>query len=54
MSMAVFEDTLISGGDDSLVRVWDTNNWSYGQILRAHKDEVWSIRINSDGTMITG
>ena len=28
MSLEVFEDKLFSGGDDSIVRIWNTNNWS--------------------------
>lgn len=37
MSLDVFEDTLISGCDDSVIRVWNTNSWTCEKLLRAHK-----------------
>jgi WD40 repeat protein len=37
MSLEVSGDKLISGGDDSVVRVWNTNNWTCEQLLRAHQ-----------------
>ena len=27
MSLEVYEEKLFSGGDDSIVRIWNTNNW---------------------------
>lgn len=37
MSLEVTGDKLISGGDDSVIRIWNTNNWTCEQILRAHQ-----------------
>lgn len=54
MSLEVCGEKLISGGDDSLIRIWNTNNWTCEQILRAHEDEVWSLRITADNLLISG
>ena len=37
MSLEVTGEKLISGGDDSMIRIWNTNNWTCEQILRAHQ-----------------
>lgn len=37
MSLEVYEDKLISGGDDSVVRIWNTNNWTCERMLCAHQ-----------------
>ena len=34
MSLEVVDDKLISGGDDSVIRVWNTNSWSCERIIR--------------------
>jgi WD40 repeat protein len=44
LSLEVFEDKLISGGDDAVVRVWNTNTWSCERTFRAHSDEVWTLK----------
>jgi len=54
MSLEVWEDKLFSGGDDSVVRVWNTTNWTCEQLLRAHEDEVWSLRVTTEGCLVTG
>lgn len=43
--LEAFDDKLISGCDDSTVRIWNTNTWICEQILRGHQDEVWSIKL---------
>lgn len=42
--MHVCEDKLISGGDDSIIRIWDTNSWRCERLLRGHENEIWAIR----------
>jgi WD40 repeat protein len=55
LSLEVFEESLISGGDDSVIRIWNTNTWICEWLLRAHQDEVWSIRmLRSDACLVTG
>eukprot|EP01038_Epipyxis_sp_PR26KG_P015624 gene15624-21117_t len=54
MSMEVCDDKLISGGDDFVIRIWNTNNWTCERVLIAHQDEVWTIKMNCDGSLVTG
>lgn len=54
MSLEVCGEKLISGGDDCVIRVWNTNNWTCEQILKAHQGEVWSLTVNVEGLLISG
>ena len=44
MSLEVCGEKLISGGDDSVIRIWNTNNWTCEQILRAHQVKSFAVR----------
>eukprot|EP01035_Chromulina_nebulosa_P019810 gene19810-25754_t len=54
LSLEVWNHYLFSGGDDNIVRVWNTYDWSCVHLLRAHGDEVWALRVLSDGQLVTG
>ena len=43
MSLEVCGEKLISGGDDSVIRIWNTNNWTCEQILRAHQVKLFAV-----------
>ena len=46
-------DKLVSGGDDSIVRVWNTTDWSCICLPSAHQGEIWSLLFLSDGALVT-
>jgi WD40 repeat protein len=53
ISMEAFDDKLASGGDDNIVRIWNTNNWTCEAILRGHEGEIYAIAaLHTD--LITG
>jgi WD40 repeat protein len=54
MSLEVCDDKLVSGGDDSIIRIWNTNSWTCERIISAHHDEVWAIFMTPMGSLITG
>lgn len=54
LSLETCNNFLFSGGDDCIVRIWNINNWNCVQLLRAHKDEVWALKIIEDKTLLTG
>lgn len=35
--MDVCDDKLVSGGDDAIIRIWNTNNWTCERLLRGHQ-----------------
>lgn len=54
MALEVCHDKLISGGDDSYIRIWNTYNWNCEIILKGHTDEIYSIKFTNEGKIITG
>lgn len=36
MSLQVYQDKLISGGDDAIIRIWNTNSWTCESLLKGH------------------
>jgi WD40 repeat protein len=48
MSLEVTGVKLISGGDDSMIRIWNTNNWTCEQILRAHQVQSTVLNCTHD------
>ena len=54
MSLEVSDEKLISGGDDNIIRVWNTNSWTCERVIRAHDEEVWSLLMTPGGQLISG
>ncbi|MHC0068244.1 nSTAND1 domain-containing NTPase [Nostoc sp. UIC 10890] len=47
--------TIVSGGDDGTVRIWNRNGQLLAQPLKGHKNFVSSVAISSDGqTIVSG
>jgi WD40 repeat protein len=56
-SVAITEDgkTIISGGEDGSVRLWDTSGKAIGSAFQGHQGQVLSVAISGDGkTIISG
>ena len=43
---------LATGGNDQLIRLWDTTSFAMLGTLRGHRDEVWSLRFAHDGQLL--
>ncbi|WP_375470910.1 caspase family protein, partial [uncultured Nostoc sp.] len=56
-SVAISADgqTIVSGGTDSTVRLWNRQGLPLAQPLRSHEGYVWSVAISADGqTIVSG
>jgi WD40 repeat protein len=46
---------IISGSQDLTVRIWDrvkAQDWQCSKVLRGHENNIWSIALNSQGTIL--
>jgi WD40 repeat protein len=46
---------IISGSQDLTVRIWNrvkSQNWQCSKVLRGHENNIWSIALNSKGTIL--
>jgi hypothetical protein len=47
--------TIVSGGEDKTVRLWDTSGKAIGQPFKGHEGRVWSVAFSRDGkTIVSG
>jgi WD40 repeat protein len=44
--------TLVTGGDDKSIRVWDVNSAKVVRTLQGHADEITSLAFSNDGTQL--
>ena len=44
--------TIVSGGGDGTVRLWDVSGKAVGSALKGHQGEVYSVTISGDGKTI--
>ncbi|MGH1396809.1 MAG: caspase family protein, partial [Trichormus sp.] len=57
LSVAMSQDgkTIVSGGEDGSVRLWNLQGLSLAEPFRGHQGVVWSVAISSDGqTIVSG
>lgn len=47
------EEKLASGGDDCVVRIWNTADWSCECLLSPHEGEIWALLHTVDGALIS-
>ena len=47
------EDRLASGGDDCVVRIWNTADWSCECLLSPHEGEIWALLHTADGALVS-
>jgi WD40 repeat protein len=45
---------LVTGSEDKLVRIWDSQTWKLSRRLRGHKDKVLSVAIHQNKLISAG
>uniref|UniRef100_A0A1B0GMT0 Uncharacterized protein n=1 Tax=Phlebotomus papatasi TaxID=29031 RepID=A0A1B0GMT0_PHLPP len=54
LNRSVGEDVLVSGGEDSSVRMWSASEGALGEELRLPAQSVWSVTCLRNGDIVTG
>ena len=55
-SVAFLRDShqLVTTGADQLIKFWNAETLESDGILKGHRDEIWSLDVFADGTLVTG
>ena len=50
--MTTWQEMLVTGGDDSKLKVWEAGTWTCRHVLEDHTDNVYDVEVLEESTLL--